>query len=61
MRARGTRVCTRAGLRDTRAPTNLYQAGNKEANFNQYEDNRNVSTIAKLRKAGEEVITERHP
>ena len=32
-----------AGRRDTRAPTDLYQAGNKEANFNQYEDNRNVS------------------
>ena len=50
-----------AGRQDTRVPTDLYQAGNKEANFNQYKENRNISTIAKLRKAGEEVITERHP
>ena len=49
------------GRQDTRAPTDLYQARTKQGDFYQYEDNRNVSTITKLRKAGEEVITERHP
>ena len=49
------------GRKDTRAPTDFYQAGTEQGDFYQYEDDRNVSTTAKLRKAGEEVITERHP
>ena len=50
-----------AGRQDTKAPTDFYQAKTKRGDFYQYEDDRNVSTTAKLRKAGEEVITERHP
>lgn len=50
-----------AGRQDTRAPTDVYQAGTEQGNFYQYEDDKDVSTTAKLRKAGEEVITEGHP
>ena len=50
-----------AGRQDNRAPTDFYQAGTKQGDFYQYEDDSNVSTTTKLRKAGEEVITERHP
>ena len=49
------------GRKDTRAPTDFYQAGTEQGDFYQYEDDKDVSTTAKLRKVGEEVITERHP
>ena len=49
------------GHKDTRAPTDFYQAGTEQGDFYQYEDDKDVSTTAKLRKVGEEVITERHP
>ena len=50
----GTHKAKGAGRR------NMYQAETKRGDFYQYKDNRNVSPTAKLRKAGEEVITERH-
>ena len=49
------------GRKDTRAPTDFYQAGTEQGDFYQYEDDKDVSTTAKLRKVGEEVITKRHP
>ena len=48
------------GRKDTRAPTDFYQAGTEQGDFYQYEDDKDVSTTAKLRKVGKEVITERH-
>ena len=48
------------GRKDTRAPTDFYQAGTEQGDFYQYEDDKDVSTTAKLRKVGEEVITMRH-
>ena len=49
------------GRKDTRAPTDFYQVGTEQGDFYQYEDDKDVSTTAKLRKVGEEVITKRHP
>ena len=49
------------GRKDTRAPTDFYQAGTEQGDFYQYEDDKDVSTTAKLRKVAEEVITKRHP
>ena len=49
-----------AGRQDTRAPTDFYQAETKRGDFHQYEDDRNISTTARLRKAGED-SNERHP
>ena len=49
------------GRKDTRAPTDFYQEGTEQGDFYHYEDDKDVSTTAKLRRVGEEVITERHP
>ena len=49
-----------AGWQDNRAPTNLNQAGTKQGDFHRYEDDKDTSITAKLRKAGEEVINERN-
>ena len=49
------------GAAGHRAPTNIYHAETKRGDFHQYEDDRNVSTTARLRKAGEEDSNERHP
>ena len=49
------------GAAGHRAPTNIYHAETKRGDFHQYEDDRSVSTTARLRKAGEEDSNERHP